>query len=99
LDGDKTDLHYGDIFGSEAGIFCYELDGSTTLSAEAGLTRGRVGAPESVQILAWRRRRTPEVTTQARGSATTCENKDLMGMPRLWMARPRGKSRQRRYGS
>jgi hypothetical protein len=49
---DKTDLHYGDIFGAQAAIFGYEVDGlDYTFRHGLPFPTGADGAPEAVQIL------------------------------------------------
>ena len=48
-----TDLYYGDVFGSEARIFGYEVDGLDYVIRDGlPFQTGADGAPESVEILA-----------------------------------------------
>jgi hypothetical protein len=48
-----TDLYYGDVFGSEAGIFGYETDGvKYAMRDSLPYPTGEDGAPEALEILA-----------------------------------------------
>ena len=50
---DNTDLYYGDVFGSEAQIFAFEVDGlDYTFRHGLPYPTGEDGAPENVEILA-----------------------------------------------
>lgn len=58
----KTDLSYGDIFGAEARIFGYEVDGvDYTFRDGLPYPTGQDGTPETVEILAM----TPAVMAEA----------------------------------
>jgi hypothetical protein len=50
---ENTDLYFGDVFGSEANIFGYEVDGvKFTMKNGLPYPTGEDGAPDSLEILA-----------------------------------------------
>jgi hypothetical protein len=50
---DRTDLYYGDIFGGDANIFAYEVDGlDYTFRQGLPYPTGEDGAPDGIEILA-----------------------------------------------
>jgi hypothetical protein len=98
---DKTDLHYGDIFGSEAGIFGYELDGlDYTFRRGLPYPTGSDGAPESVQILGMAPASNAEVEHAGEGFRYYLRDKDLMGIASTLDGSTSGENLdKRRYGS
>ena len=78
---DGSDLHYGDIFGAEAGIFGYELDGlDYTFRRGLPYPTHSDGAPESVQILGMAPASNAETEQQGEGFRYYLRDKDVKGI-------------------
>jgi hypothetical protein len=78
---DNADLHYGDIFGAEAGIFGYELDGlDYTFRHGLPYPTGADGAPKSVEILAMAPAMNAEFEHAGEGFRYYLRDKDLLGI-------------------
>jgi hypothetical protein len=80
----KTDLYYGDVFGSEAEIFAYEVDGlDYTFHDGLPFPTGLDGASPAIQILAM----APAVLAEGRhageGFRYYIQDSDLNGLVRL----------------
>jgi hypothetical protein len=81
---DKTDLYYGDIFGAEARIFTYEVDGlDYTFHDGLPYPTGRDGADTSIQILAMAPAVLGEEPRQHEGHRYYIADNDLNGMVKL----------------
>jgi hypothetical protein len=98
---DNTDLHYGDIFGAEAGIFGYELDGlDYTFRRGLPYPTGTDGAPASVEILGMAPAMNAEVEHAGEGFRYYLRDKDLMGIASTLHGSTSPKNLdERRYGS
>jgi hypothetical protein len=98
---DKTDLYYGDIFGADAGIFAYEVDG-LDYSFRHGLPypTGDDGAPEGIEILAMAPAALAEAARPGEGFRYYVGDNDLDGIVRLVEGKvtPEGR-RKYRYGA
>jgi hypothetical protein len=98
---DNTDLHYGDIFGAEAGIFGYELDGlDYTFRQGLPYPTGSDGAPASVEILGMAPAMNAEVEHAGEGFRYYLRDKDLLGVASTMLGSTSPENLdKRRYGS
>jgi hypothetical protein len=79
-----TELGYGDVFGAEAEIFAYEVDGlDYTFRNGLPYPTGRDGAPPSVEILAMAPAVLAEAEQPGEGFRYHIGANDLEGMARL----------------
>ena len=98
---DKTDLYYGDIFGAEARIFAYEVDGlHYTFRDGLPYPTGLDGAPSAIEILAM----APAVLAEGRhdgeGFRYYIEDSDLKGIVKIMTGNTDPESIAKfRYGS
>lgn len=98
---DNTDLHYGDIFGAEAGIFRYELDGlDYTFRRGLPYPTHADGAPESVQILGMAPASNAEVEHAGEGFRYYLRDNDVSGVAATMLGSTSPEAiEQRLYGS
>jgi hypothetical protein len=98
---DNTDLHYGDIFGAEAGIFGYELDGlDYTFRRGLPYPTGSDGAPSSVEILGMAPAMTAETEHAGEGFRYYLRDHYLRGVASTLLGSTSPESLdERRYGS
>ena len=97
---DNTDLHYGDIFGAEAGIFGYELDGlDYTFRRGLPYPTGSDGAPPSVEILGMAPAMNAETEHAGEGFRYYLRDHDLRGVASTMLGSTSPESLdERRYG-
>lgn len=98
---DRTDLYYGDVFGAQAQIFAYEVDGlDYTFRDGLPFPTGLDGAPSSVQILAMAPAVLAEGKHNGEGFRYYIEDSDLNGISELMDGAATPQSAQKyRYGS
>ena len=98
---DNTDLHYGDIFGAEAGIFGYEVDGlDYTFKRGLPYPTGTDGAPASVEILGMAPAMNAEFEHAGEGFRYYLRDKDLLGVASTMLGSTSPENLdKRRYGS
>lgn len=98
---DNTDLNYGDIFGGEAAIFGYEVDGlDYTFSSGLPYPTGSDGAPASVQILGMAPAQNMEGEHLGEGFRYYLRDKDVRHIAETMLGSPSPENiAKRRYGS
>ncbi len=98
---DGTNLCYGDVFGSEAQIFAYEVDGvDYTFRGGLPFPTGADGTPEAVEILAMAPAVLAEDRRSGEGFRYYIQDSDLQGITRLVAGEATPESIARfRYGS
>jgi len=98
---DKTDLYYGDIFGAEARIYAYEVDGlHYTFRDGLPYPTGEDGASTAIEVLAM----APAVLAEGRhggeGFRYYIEDSDLKGIVKIMTGNTEPASIAKfRYGS
>jgi len=81
---DKTDLSYGDVFGAEAQIFAYEVDGlDYTFRRGLPFPTGADGAPLGIEILAMSPAVLAETCHDGEGFRYYIRDSDLRGVAKL----------------
>lgn len=81
---DGTDLYYGDIFGAEANIFAYEVDGlDYTFRDGLPYPTGRDGAPDGIEILAMAPAVLAEGERRGEGFRYYIRDSDLNGIVKI----------------
>jgi hypothetical protein len=81
---DKTDLSYGDVFGAEAQIFAYEVDGlDYTFRSGLPFPTGADGAPPGIEILAMSPAVLAETCHDGEGFRYYIKDSDLRGVAKL----------------
>ena len=98
---DNTDLHYGDIFGGEAEIFGYEVDGlDYTFRQGLPYPTGSDGAPANVEILGVAPAMNAELEHAGEGFSYYLRDKDVRGIAQTMLGSTSPESLdKRRYGA
>jgi hypothetical protein len=98
---DNTDLHYGDIFGGEAEIFGYEVDGlDYTFRHGLPYPTGADGAPTNVEILGMAPAMNAELEHAGEGFCYYLRDKDLRGVAQTMLGSTSPENLdKRRYGA
>lgn len=96
----ETDLRYADVFGAEAGIFGYEVDGlNYTFHQGLPYAVPEVGVPDNIDILAMSPAMLAEYEHEQEGARYYLGDSDLVGLAQLAPGQGDDATRRYKHGS